>query len=84
MKMIAPALVKIKPVYYPGEEKLVSLGALKLQRGEDVVCQNLEVVDTDRWLDEGELAELPEVPRKETELGAREQPEDQGRPELHP
>ena len=29
-KIKAPALAKIKPVYYPGEEKLVSLDVLKL------------------------------------------------------
>ena len=37
IKMIAPALAQIKPVYYPGEEKLVSLDVLKLYRGEDVI-----------------------------------------------
>ena len=30
------------------------------------------------------MGELPEVPREETEVRTREQPEDQGRPELHP
>ena len=30
MKLIAPALAEIKPVYYPGEEKLESLDVLKL------------------------------------------------------
>ena len=30
MKLRAPALVEIKPVYYPEEEKLVSLDVLKL------------------------------------------------------
>ena len=29
-KLIAPSLAEIKPVYYPGEEKLVSLDVLKL------------------------------------------------------
>ena len=57
---------------------------LKLYRGEDVVCQNPEDLDLDRWLDEGELTELPDIPREETEVGTREQPEDQGRHELHP
>ena len=28
--------------------------------------------------------ELPEVPREEAQVGVREQPEDQRRPELHP
>ena len=42
MKNIAPALAKIKPAYYPGEEKLVSLDMLKLYWGEDVVQKNPE------------------------------------------
>ena len=33
----APALAEIKPVYYLGEEKLVSLDVLKLYWGEDLV-----------------------------------------------
>ena len=66
MKMIALALVEINTVYYPGEEKLVSLDMLKLYWGEDVVRQNPEDFDRDRWLDEGELTELPKVPREET------------------
>ena len=33
---------------------------------------------------QGELTELPEIPRAETEEVTREQPEDQGRHELHP
>ena len=37
MKLIAPALAEIKPLYYPGEERLVSLGVLKLYRGEDMI-----------------------------------------------
>ena len=63
-------------MYYPREEKLVSLDVLKLYWGEDIVWQNPEDLDPDRWLDEGELTEL--------QVGAREQPEDQGRHELHP
>ena len=35
---------------------------LKLYRGEDVVCQEPADVDPDRWIDEGELTELPEIP----------------------
>ena len=50
----------------------------------EVVLQNLEDLDLDQWLDERELTELPEVPREETEAGAWEQPEEQGRHELHP
>ena len=37
MKMIALALAKIKPVYYPREEKLVSLDMLQLYQGVNVV-----------------------------------------------
>ena len=47
-RLIAPALAEIKPVYYPREEKLVSLGVLKLYLGEDVICQDPEDIDSDR------------------------------------
>ena len=39
-RLIAPALAEIKLVYYPREEKLVSLDVLKLYRGEDVIGQD--------------------------------------------
>ena len=81
MKIIAPTLAEIKKIE---EEKLVSLDVLKLYQGQDVVRQNPEDLDSDRWLDEGELKELPEVPREEVEVGAREQPVEQGRHELQP
>ena len=84
MKVMVPALVEIKLVYYPGEEKLVSLDVLKLYRGEDVVPHHPEDVDLNWWLDEGKLTELPEVPREEMEVRAREQTVDQGRPDGHP
>ena len=45
--LIALSLAEIKPVYYPGEEKLVSLDMLKLYRGEDVVRQEPADVDPD-------------------------------------
>ena len=61
-KLIAPALAEIKPVYYPGEVKLVNLDVLKLYRGEDVVRQNPDDVDPDHYADEGDLTELPEIP----------------------
>ena len=48
MKLIAPALAEIKPVYYPGEEKLVSLDVLKLYRGEDLVHQNPQDVEPEQ------------------------------------
>ena len=58
-KLIALSLAEIKLVYYPGEEKLVSLDVLKLYRGEEVVRQEQADVDLNRWVDEGELTELP-------------------------
>ena len=45
MKLIAPALAEIKPVYYPRKERVVSLDVLKLYRGEDVICQNPKDID---------------------------------------
>ena len=66
-KLITPALAEIKSLYYPGEERLVSLDVLKLYRGEDVIRQNPEDIDPDQWLDEGELTKLPEVHRTEAE-----------------
>ena len=66
--MISLALAEIKPVHYPREEKLVSLNGLKLYRGEDVIRQNPEDLDPDRWLDEGELTELPEIPKEEMDM----------------
>ena len=50
-------------MYYPGEEKLVSLDILKLYRGD---------IDSDRWLDKGELTELPEAPLGEVEMRSQE------------
>ena len=64
MKIIALALAEIKPVYYPVEEKLVSPDLLKLYRGEDLVKQNPEDLDPNRWLDEGELTELRRYPER--------------------
>ena len=48
MKLIAPALAELKPVYYPREERLMSLDVFKLYRGEDVICQNPEDIDPDQ------------------------------------
>ena len=61
-KLIALSLAEIKPVYYPGEEKLVNLDFLKLYRGEDVVRQAPADIDPDLWTDKGELTELLEIP----------------------
>ena len=61
-KLVALSLVEIKLVYYPGETKLVSLDMLKLYRGEDVVRQNPEDLDPDRYVEDGELTELLEIP----------------------
>ena len=55
-------------MYYPGEEKLVSLEVLKMYRGEDVVRQAPADIDPDLWTDEGELTELPEIPVGDVEL----------------
>ena len=46
--MIAPALAEIKPVYNPGEEKLVSIEVLKIYLGEDVIHQDPEDIDPGR------------------------------------
>ena len=62
MKLIALASAEIKPVYYPGEERLMSLDVLKLNGGEDIIHQNPEDVDSNRLLNEGELVELSEIP----------------------
>ena len=48
-KLIGPSLAEIKPVYYPGEEKLVSLEVLKLYCGEEVVRQNPDDIDPNKW-----------------------------------
>ena len=53
-RLIAPALAEIKPVYYPREEKVVSLDMLNLYHGEDVIQQDPEDIDPDQWLDKGE------------------------------
>ena len=63
---------EIKPVYYPGEEKLVSLEVLNLYPGEDVIFQDPEDIDPDRWLDAGEWTELPEEPPGEGEMRSQE------------
>ena len=59
-------------MYYPGQEKLVSLDMLKLYCGEDVIHQDPEDIDQDQWLDKGELTELPEAPLGEAEMRSRE------------
>ena len=66
-KLIAPSLAEIRPVYYPGEVKLVSLDILKLYRSEDVVRQNPDNVNPDKYTEERELTELTEIPWREPE-----------------
>ena len=66
-KLISPSLAEIRPIYYPGEVKVVSLDVLKLYPGEDVVRQNPDDVDPDKYTEDGELTELPEVPWREPE-----------------
>ena len=50
----------------------MSLDVLKLYRGENVVRQEPNDVDPNRWIDEGELTELPEVSLGERERGYME------------
>ena len=76
-RLLAPALAEIIPVHYPGEEKLVSLEVLKLYHGEDVICQDPEDTDLDRWVNEGELMKLPDEPLGKEERRSMEPPVDQ-------
>ena len=71
-------------MYYPGEEKLVSLDMLKLYRGGDLIRQDPEDIDPNRWLDKGELTELPEAPLGEAEMRSREPSIDLRDPEIPP
>ena len=50
LRLIAPALGEIKPVYYPGEEKLVSLDVLKLYHEKNGIRPDPENIDPDQWL----------------------------------
>ena len=68
-------------MFYLGEERPVSLDILKLYLGEDVICQNPEDIDPDRWLDKGELMELPEISIEEAKDSGREPSEDRRGPE---
>ena len=81
-KLIASSLAVIKLVYFPREEKLVSLDVLKLYSGEDVVRQEPVDMDPDRWTDEGELTELPEIPVVGRERVSRETDMDPVNPEI--
>ena len=82
--MIVPALAEIKPVYYLGEEKLVSLDMLKLYCGEDVICQDPEDIDPGRWLVKRELTELLEAPLGKAERRYKEPSVDQSNREIPP
>ena len=62
----------------------MSLDVLKLYRGEDVIGQDSEDIDPDRWLDEEELTELPEAPLGEAERRYIEPLVDQRNPEIPP
>ena len=68
-------------MFYLGEERPVSLDILKLYLGEDVICQNPEDIDPDRWLDKGEFMELPEISIEEAKDSGREPSEDRRGPE---
>ena len=84
LRLIAPALGEIKPVYYPGEEKLVSLDVLKLYHEKNGIQRDPEDIDPDQWLDKGELTELPEAPLGEVEMRSREPFLDLRSPEIPP
>ena len=71
-------------MYYPGEEKLVSLDVLKLYCGEDVICQDPEDIDLNQWLDKGELKELPQAPLVKAERRSQEPSVDRRDPEIPP
>ena len=75
---------KLRWLYYLGEDRLVSLDALKLYQGEDMIRQNSEDIDLDWWLDKGELTELSEIPEEEAEVRVRKPLEDQRGSELYP
>ena len=76
-------MAEIRLVYYPGEEKLVSLDVLKLFPGEDIVQQEPADVDPDRWIDEGELTELPEISNGDGERVYMERRLDPVNPEIY-
>ena len=66
----------------PGEEKLVSQDVLKLYHREEVVQQEPADVDPDRWVNEGELTELPEISVGERERVFMETRLDSVNPEI--
>ena len=49
-----------------------------------MICQNPEDIDPNRWLDKGELTELPKAPLGEGEMRSQEQFFDQRSPEIPP
>ena len=60
----------------------MSLDVVKLYRGEDVICQDTEDINPDRWLYKGELNELPKAPLGEEERRYIEPSVDQRNPEI--
>ena len=54
---------------------------LKLYHGEDVIRQDPEDIDPDRWLDKGELTKLPEAPLGQAERRYIEPSVDQRNPD---
>ena len=57
----SPIPFKITFIFYPSYI-LISHNLFRNNRGEDVVRHEPEDIDPARWLDIGELAELPEAP----------------------
>ena len=49
-----------------------------------MICQNPEDIDPNRWLDKGELAELPETPMGEAEIMSKETTGYRRDPEIPP
>ena len=49
-----------------------------------MILQNPEDLDSNQWLDEGELTELPQIPIEEAEARVGVQTEDVGGLELYP
>ena len=48
-----------------------------------MILQNPEDLDSNQWLDEGELTELPQIPIEEAEMRVRGQAKDSEVPELY-
>ena len=52
--------------------------------GEDLICQDPEDIDPDKWFDKGELTKLPEAPLGKAERRYIEPSLDQRNPKIPP